>query len=65
MIGFLLAGFETTSSTLNYSLYMMVKHPDKAKKLQAEVDSCFEATNVTIIENTVETGQSLGDGNFT
>lgn len=46
MIGFLLAGFESTSSTLNFSLYMMAKHPEELKKLQAEVDTCFKSTNV-------------------
>lgn len=46
MVGFLMAGFETTSSTLNLCLYMMAKHPDELKKLQAEVDEHFKNTEV-------------------
>ncbi|XP_066461089.1 cytochrome P450 3A9-like [Eleutherodactylus coqui] len=36
---FLLAGFETTSSTLTYVFYNLATHPDVQKKLQEEVDS--------------------------
>ena len=48
MIGFLLAGFETTSSTLNMSFYMMARYPEEMKKLQAEVDAHFKNSQVRI-----------------
>lgn len=39
LIGFMIAAFDTTSSTLNFCLYCMVKYPDEMAKLQQEVDS--------------------------
>ena len=48
MVGFLIAGFETTSSTLNLCLYMMTKHPDEMRKLQAEVDEHFKDEQVRL-----------------
>lgn len=36
---FMLAGFETTSTFLAYSTYVLAKHPDVQEKLQEEIDS--------------------------
>nr|WP_263620908.1 cytochrome P450 [Halobacillus litoralis] len=38
IITFLIAGHETTSGLLSFALYFLMKHPDKRKKAQAEVD---------------------------
>ena len=47
MVGFLIAGFETTSNTINFCLYMMAKYPDELKKLQEEVDAHFKDAKVS------------------
>nr|QVK45581.1 cytochrome P450 [Brachionus paranguensis] len=41
LVGFLLAGFETTSSALNYSFFILANHLDEANKLQQELDDFF------------------------
>lgn len=41
MVGFLLAGFETTSSALNYSFFVLANHHDELLKLQEELDLHF------------------------
>nr|QEV83812.1 cytochrome P450 [Brachionus rotundiformis] len=49
LVGFLLAGFETTSSALNYSFFILANHPEEVAKLQQELDSFFEdEQNMTI-----------------
>nr|UOU03275.1 cytochrome P450 3045B1 [Brachionus rubens] len=49
LVGFLLAGFETTSSALNYSFFILANHPDEMKKLQDELDE-FTAHNESTLE---------------
>lgn len=39
LITFLVAGHETTASTLQFTMYNLLKHPDKYQKLQDEIDS--------------------------
>merc|ERR1711864_22908 len=41
-IVFILAGFETTSSTLSSLTYSLVKNPEVLKKLVTEVDNVLE-----------------------
>ena len=41
LVLFLLAGFETTSSSLSYCFYLLSQHPDIMEKLQEEIDSNF------------------------
>lgn len=41
LVGFLLAGFETTSSALNYSFFILANHPEEAGKLQQELDEFY------------------------
>jgi hypothetical protein len=41
LVLFLLAGFETTSSSLSYCFYLLSQYPDVMEKLQDEIDSHF------------------------
>ena len=39
---FLLAGYDTTASTLAHAAYLLAKHPEEQARLQEEVDQAFE-----------------------
>ena len=41
-VEFLLAGYETTSTILSYTSYLLAMNPDIQEKLQAEIDHYFE-----------------------
>ena len=41
MIGFMIAGYETTSTTLTYCSYILAKHPDEQQKLFDEISSNY------------------------
>ncbi len=38
---FLLAGYETTSSSLTYAMYVLANHPDEQQILIDEIDSFY------------------------
>ncbi|KAL1768486.1 cytochrome P450 3A31, partial [Sigmodon hispidus] len=38
---FIIAGYDTTSSTLAFTLYLLATHPDVQKKLQEEIDTAL------------------------
>jgi cytochrome P450 family 4 len=40
-IGFIHKGYETTSTTLSYCTYVLVKHPEEQQKLFDEISSFF------------------------
>jgi cytochrome P450 len=37
----MLAGYETTSTTLTYCSFVLAKHPDEQQKLYDEISSVF------------------------
>lgn len=41
MVGFLLAGFETTSTALGYCFHILAHHPDELSELQSELDEAY------------------------
>ena len=45
LIGFFLAGSETTSNTMTFMVYELCKNPDIMKKLVAEIDKVYEELN--------------------
>ena len=46
-VEFLLAGYETTATTLTYTTYLLAMNPDVQEKLQAEIDQFFEENPVS------------------
>ncbi|KAF2012918.1 hypothetical protein BU24DRAFT_494834 [Aaosphaeria arxii CBS 175.79] len=48
LITFLIAGHETTSGTLSFAFYSMLKNPDTYQKAQQEVDKIMGKERVTI-----------------
>lgn len=41
LLGFLLAGYETTSSTLSYCLFVLATQPAELQRLREEIDANF------------------------
>ena len=52
-IMFLLAGYETTSSALAYTSYLLAINPSKQEKLCAEIDAYFEENEVNMPYNSI------------
>lgn len=42
LVGFLLAGFETTSTALNYSFFVLANQTDEVNKIQQELDEFYQ-----------------------
>lgn len=41
LVGFMLAGYDTTSNALSYAMHILTTHPDELAKLQDEIDAKF------------------------
>ena len=44
----MLAGYETTSTTLSYCTYVLAKHPEEQQKLVDEINSLFNQEEYVI-----------------
>ena len=47
-VGLMVAGYDTTSSTLSFTSYLLALHPDIQEKLQSEIDTYYENKPVSI-----------------
>ena len=41
-VGLMVAGYDTTSSTLSFTSYLLALHPDIQMKLQSEIDAYYD-----------------------
>ena len=48
-VGFLVAGNETSASTMSSAVYLLALYPDVQQKLQSEIDQVFEHNPVSIL----------------
>ncbi|KAK7718990.1 hypothetical protein SLS63_010313 [Diaporthe eres] len=48
LITFLVAGHETTAATLQFTMYNLLKHPEKYQKLQEEIDSVVGTGHISL-----------------
>lgn len=39
LVGFMIAGFGTTASTLSFAIHILINHPEELEKLRDEIDS--------------------------
>ena len=46
-VGFLVAGDETSASTMSCAAYLLALHPDVQQKLQSEIDQLFDHNPVS------------------
>ena len=46
LVGFMLAGYDTTSNTLSYCMHILTTHPEELAKLQDEIDAKFADPDV-------------------
>jgi len=51
---FILAGYETTAAALNFTTYLLAKHPDVQAKLQQEIDSKLKKDEKATYDNVFE-----------
>ena len=54
MVLFMLAGYETTSTTLSYCTFVLAKHPEEQQKLYDEISSVFNIENNAIDADNVK-----------
>lgn len=56
---FLIAGFETSSTTMSYCLYELARNPDCQRKAQKEIDEILEKHNGQITYESLSEMQFL------
>ena len=44
----MVAGYDTTSTALSYSMYVLVKNPEERIKLQDEIDAKFDRNALVV-----------------
>ena len=49
LITFMLAGYETTSTALQYSTFILATHQDEQQKLRDEIDMFYAGPEVSIL----------------
>ena len=52
-VGFMLAGYETTSTTLTFSTYLLAANPEAQERLANEIHEYFEENPVSDTDNCV------------
>ena len=53
-IDFVLAGYETTATTVAFTSYLLALHPDIQQRLQSEIDNYFEESPVRSVLHSQE-----------
>ena len=48
VVGFVLAGYETTSTTLAFATYLLATHPEVQERLANEIHEYFEENTVSV-----------------
>ena len=52
-VGFMLAGYETTSTTLTFATYLLAANPEAQERLANEIQDYFEECPVSYTDNGV------------
>ena len=48
VVGFVLAGYETTSTTLAFATYLLATHPEVQERLANEIHEYFQENTVSV-----------------
>ena len=48
-VGFMLAGYETTSTTLTFATYLLAANPEAQERLANEIHEYFESNPVSVV----------------
>ncbi len=59
LVLFMLAGYETTSTTLSYSTYVLAKFQGEQQKLYEEISSCFNSNSDDADQNGVSISETI------
>ena len=56
-VGLMVAGYDTTSSTLSFTSYLLALHPEIQEKLQSEIDTYYD--NKPVSKQIIGYGMSI------